>query len=284
MKKKLLTIFLILLIAELSLRATIFLYYFYYTRIAVISKSRDMDAYRIICVGESTTAGYPVCGLGYPEQLDSLLKKRNPGKRFQVFNFGVCAVTSTEIAKHFYRNIITYRPNLAIILVGNNNNCPRLSPQFEETSFFQILNRLKVYRVILFSYHVISGLLNKTVNIQRIYSDIYLTYDGIKNYPYLFKNELTNNLNCMLTTAAKNRCKVIICNYFISGSNEFLRAFAEKMSIPFCDNEKSYLSEIHSDWISEDGWHPSLKGYSVITQNLYNTIEKYNLINFTGDK
>lgn len=201
-----------------------------------------------------------------------------------MLNLGVCAITSEEVARHFHRNMATYKPNLAIILVGNNNNYPRLVPELEKTSFFQMLKRLKICRVILFSYQFLNGLFNKTLTIHRIYSDIYISYEGIKNLPLTSKGELANNLNYMLTIAAKNRCKVIICNYFHSSSNGYLRDFAVKENIPFCDNEKLYSSGGHSDWISEDGWHPSFKGYSAIAQNLYDTIEKYNLVDFANDK
>lgn len=94
--------FSILVITELILRGTIFLYYLYCVSVVKPAKDLDKDAFRIICVGESTTFGWPVHGNGYPEQLEQLLNKNSSHKRFQVFNLGVCAVTSQEIARHFY--------------------------------------------------------------------------------------------------------------------------------------------------------------------------------------
>ena len=87
------------------------------------------------------------------------------------------------------------------------------------------------------------------------------------------KNELYPSLYALLFN--KNNCKVLICNYFKSRSNNFLRNFATQRNLPFCDNEQLFqdYKEKHGapsapSLISEDDWHPSFKGYSLIANNI----------------
>lgn len=263
---------LICIISELILRATISLYFIYYTLIARPPCDFDKSTFRVICVGESTTFGHPIHGNGYPEQLEKLLNQNFQHKKFKVYNLGVCAITSKEAARHFYRNIINYKPHLAIILVGNNDNTP--------VRVYSLINKLKTIKLLTFAYEILNGLINKTLEIQRVYSDIYVTY-CIPDYIHWREQDHRPHLEYIIDIATKNGCRVLICNYFNSIANTFLRDFSTVNNIPFCDNEKAFKEyrDPPLDLISEDGWHPSYKGYSIIAQNLYDTILKNNLMN-----
>lgn len=119
------------------LRATASLYCLWYATIARPQINFNYKTFNIICVGESTTFGHPVHGNGYPEQLEKILNNNFHDRQFKVFNFGVCAITSSEIARHFYKNIIDYRPKLAIILTGNNNqDHPQLAFLYRKNNYF----------------------------------------------------------------------------------------------------------------------------------------------------
>lgn len=282
-----LDVFLILIISEMILRCVAFFYLMYYTSRRIPSVKPDEKSFRIICVGESTTAGYPVTGKGYPEQLEQLLNRNSYGEKFRVFNLGVCAITSREIARHFYKNIIDYQPQLVIILAGTNNNKPRLftisknEKAFDSIFFYFVdkSNELKTFKLLKLSYEVLSGLVEKTFYIQRIHEDFYITY-RIRNYPFFDEQEVRKDLEYMTDVALKNGCKVLICNYFHrSQVNIFLKEFARDRNIPFCDNEKIF-KEYPDPYslTSQDSFHPNFKGYSFMAQNLYNTIIQYGLI------
>jgi lysophospholipase L1-like esterase len=117
-KRVFLRLILIFIISELILQGAVFLYKIYYLSLKRPARYFDSNTFRILCVGESTTFGYPVHGNGYPEQLERLLNQNLRSLRFKVYNLGVCAITSREVAWHFYKNIMDYQPHLVIMLLG----------------------------------------------------------------------------------------------------------------------------------------------------------------------
>ncbi len=77
------------------------------------------DAYRIMCLGESTTA------LGgedsYPSQLEEILNQRGEGVKFSVINKGVPGTYTLDIAFALEENIEKYRPHMIITMMGVND-------------------------------------------------------------------------------------------------------------------------------------------------------------------
>lgn len=289
MRKRILEVLAVLVIFEIVLQISVFLYSQYYLVFARPGNI-DTEAYRIICVGESTTWGQGARGNGYPEQLENILNEKFPDKKFQVFNLGVSAVTSSEIRKHFFKNIVDYRPHLAIILAGANGNGPRLFYSTKETNYhkkiiFSLLNKSKIVKLSTFLFHFLNAQLNKNVKILESIAGIYSLYQlhyYHKDYMNIIDHEF--NLNDIVNTAYKNRVKILLCSYFNHPINDFLREFAVKRDIPFCDNET-----IYKQWKDEygttkdiiatsDTWHPNAKGYSLIAQNLFQSIIRYRLI------
>jgi hypothetical protein len=134
--------------------------------------------------------------------------------------------------------------------------------------------------LFIFLYEISDGALNKTLQINRIYSDIYLTNHAPEYSLSPSPEEQRSNLEYMINIASGNKCKVLICNYFDSGANDFLRKFSAVNNIPFCDNEKIFKEYrgAASDLISADGWHPNAKGYSMMAQNLYDSLIRHNLL------
>lgn len=275
--KKIIFVFLII---ELILRGAIALYTLYYLVIAKPPADFEKSAFRILCVGESTALGHPVNGNGYPEQLERLLNQKASGRKYKVYNLGVCAITSKEIARHFYKNVINYKPHLAIILAGHNDNTPLRACASKGLTCLLVnsLSNLKIIKLFNFSYEIVNGLINRKLEIHRTYSDIYLSYN-VPNYIDWEGSDHRKNLEYMINVALKNKCKILLCNYFQSGANSFLRKLAVEKNIPFCDNEKVFeeYRGLSSDLISEDGWHPNAKGYAIMAKNLYEIIVKNRL-------
>lgn len=83
-----------------------------------VANSRD-KIFRILCIGESTTA------LGgenaYPYQLKNILNGKNLGVRFEVFNRGLVSKTSGDILAELGDNIKKYKPDLVVSMVGIND-------------------------------------------------------------------------------------------------------------------------------------------------------------------
>lgn len=105
-----------------------------------VLQREDKGEYRILCLGESTTA------LGgensYPEQLERILNQKLKGRRFSVINKGLPGMDTTVIISELRRNISIYRPRMIIAMMGINDVQPP-----DKGLFFKIKARLKTLRV-----------------------------------------------------------------------------------------------------------------------------------------
>jgi tetratricopeptide (TPR) repeat protein len=85
---------------------------------------RAKGSYRILCLGESTTA------LGgkdsYPSQLETILNGANTGITFSVINKGIPGVDTSYILAQLENNIREYKPDLVVTMMGINDfgQCP----------------------------------------------------------------------------------------------------------------------------------------------------------------
>ncbi|HTY44364.1 MAG TPA: hypothetical protein VMD52_00005, partial [Patescibacteria group bacterium] len=64
--------------------------------------------YRIMCLGESTTAGQ------YPSFLQEALNKRHTGVTFSVIDRGVIATDTPAILRRLEENLATYKPDMVV--------------------------------------------------------------------------------------------------------------------------------------------------------------------------
>lgn len=80
---------------------------------------RQKGEYRILCLGESTTA------LGgensYPSQLEEILNKRSIGIKFSVVNKGLSGVTTGAVLSQLKYNLDKYKPDMVITMMGIND-------------------------------------------------------------------------------------------------------------------------------------------------------------------
>ena len=110
--------------------------------------SKDKDAYRILCLGESTTALSTELDEGessYPSQLQEILNHRNPGKKYVVINAGVSGITTTGILRQLPDNLSNYSPHMVITMMGINDRGNILP--YENMSLPWIVSFLREYRV-----------------------------------------------------------------------------------------------------------------------------------------
>ncbi len=163
MLKKLLLIiigiFLSLVILECGLRLagwTISSYQQYKNNKALRNKSQ----YTIMCLGESTTQRQ------YPVQLQEILNEKYPNK-FSVIDCGVGGINLENILNLLDGNIIKYKPDITVCMMGINNKLVNL---VEHTNDYNIefikksknIN-LKIYQLFVLLFEHIKELLsNKT--------------------------------------------------------------------------------------------------------------------------
>jgi tetratricopeptide (TPR) repeat protein len=101
--------------------------------------------YRILCLGESTTA------MGgkdsYPRQLEKILNGRSRGRKFSVINKGSIGVNSSFILTHLEDNLNEYNPDMVIVMTGTNDRYIKYYEGIKDTNSL-LFKELRVYRLI----------------------------------------------------------------------------------------------------------------------------------------
>ena len=76
---------------------------------------KQKGAYRILCLGESTTANQ------YPSFLEETLNQRNKGIKFSLIDKGVIGVNTAYILSRLESNLDTYHPDMVVTMMGIND-------------------------------------------------------------------------------------------------------------------------------------------------------------------
>ncbi|MFH1640352.1 MAG: tetratricopeptide repeat protein [Candidatus Omnitrophota bacterium] len=104
-------------------------------------------AYRILCLGESTT----FCGgseFSYPRQIEEILNKKGWGIKFSVVNKGVGGINTTYILAHLEENIDKYNPDMVIAMMGINDRRDYIPyEECEPPKIIRFLRSLKTYKL-----------------------------------------------------------------------------------------------------------------------------------------
>ena len=81
---------------------------------------KSANTYRILCLGGSTTAGFPFDGhVPFPQQLRFLLRQTDPQTRFEVLNLGISAVNSFTFVD-LLPELFDMQPDAVLIYMGHN--------------------------------------------------------------------------------------------------------------------------------------------------------------------
>jgi tetratricopeptide (TPR) repeat protein len=115
-------------------------------RIAIQQK----EPYRVMCLGESTTA---IGGVySYPSQLQEILNKRGIGVKFSVINGGVPRINTSDILDRLEYNLDMYRPDMVITMMGNNDRGSNMFYQagsgLKAANFFGSFSVYKLTRIL----------------------------------------------------------------------------------------------------------------------------------------
>ena len=82
--------------------------------------AKPPGTYRIFCIGQSTTEGFPFAPRGgYPEWLGELFKDVLPDRKIEVVNAGISGSDSTRDLA-IVKEVLKYRPDLLVLYEGNN--------------------------------------------------------------------------------------------------------------------------------------------------------------------
>ena len=118
---------------------------------------KPKGVFRIICLGDSVTAGFGVGDRGtYPAQLEAMLKRLYPDCAVEVINLGVTGYSSFQGRNLFFRLGEKLKPDLVIVGFGPNDRMPALNSDREhyqigtwrKNSLDLFLSRLQIYKLV----------------------------------------------------------------------------------------------------------------------------------------
>lgn len=86
----------------------------------ILPVEKHAGAKRVLCIGESTTAGFPfpVTG-GFPALLQQILQEQDPATQWEVINCGLTGISSTTVAS-MIDEMLEARPDYLVAYLGHN--------------------------------------------------------------------------------------------------------------------------------------------------------------------
>jgi len=100
---------------------------------------RQKGAYRILCLGESTTQDQ------YPPYLEEILNQHNLGIKFSVIDKGMSGTNTSMILYKLESHLDTYHPDMVITMMGINDWGEHMP--YEPVSDSKAINFLKSFRI-----------------------------------------------------------------------------------------------------------------------------------------
>jgi tetratricopeptide (TPR) repeat protein len=102
---------------------------------------KQKNAYRILCLGESTTEGQ------YPKFLEEALNRRNIGIRFSVIDKGRTGTDTPAILKVVETYLDEHHPDMVVAMMGNNDQGIRYYQDIPESNTW-FFRHCRVYRFV----------------------------------------------------------------------------------------------------------------------------------------
>lgn len=123
--------------------------------------SEQQHAYKILCLGESTTAG------GYPQVLEEILNQKSRYTTFRVINGGIPSITTAHILLQLKADLKKYKPQMVVAMMGINDGITTVRYEDDLTTkvslFFQ---SFRVYKLVKLLYERIRER-NKTIGLHN---------------------------------------------------------------------------------------------------------------------
>ena len=120
-----------ILLLELLLRAGGSAYVYFAERSNTPPAPDGLDTYRVLCLGESTTANGGE--FSWPSQLEGILNERSGDRNFEVINGGIAGINTAFIVARLKRNIEIHGPHLVVSMIGSNDVLNELI--YDDTSY-----------------------------------------------------------------------------------------------------------------------------------------------------
>ena len=277
-------IFVGLVIIELSLWALGFLFLGTSTRGAGTGRT-------ILCVGDSWTHG--LGSVSYGEALEQKLNARFGGASFRVVRSGIPGSNSSQGLRRVGRLTEEYRPDLMIVLLGNNDHQNLAASEYWKFEGARA-GPARVWaargRVALHSLRLYKLVRNARLHLAgRPTLDRFFVAEGSEGLIVRPKStvvdlqthrrQLQYNLTRIIDIARANDIDVLFMTYFNFHGykvNEVILDVASAHGIPVVNNTVYYQSQIPIDERAAyyAGAHPTTKGHAFIADKIIEVLEE----------
>jgi lysophospholipase L1-like esterase len=246
----------------------------------------DAAAYRILCVGDSSTYGLGSSDRerrSYPSQLQRILSSAN-ASRVQVVNLGLPGINSSQALAVLESNLDRYRPNLVLACAGMNdpwNMTGSVLPTHYRAGFLRtVLLRARYgienLRICRFVRLCLRGR-KRRFDAETVALNDELMPDRREQRAAL-DLELEENFGAMRRAAEEHGASIVFLEYHADGwSNpeiEIHRLYRELQLafVPLHDYFRE-LDRRGAPGRSDDAWHPNDEGYRLLAERISNYLD-----------
>ena len=236
------------------------------------------DAFRIVCVGDSSTYGDSVRdNQTFSAMLQQRLRKRFPDRTVEVVNAGVPGYTSHQARRYVEYELLKLSPDVIVVMVGANDYIPASGkiadkdrPQVSVTvaQLRKMFGRLRTYQLLAAVVNPLREVMYDT--------EIELDSEGHELVPMrVGRKDFVKNLKTIATMDDRHRCRTVLMtvpHIFDEEHplNEDTRRAAKESDAELLDLAKR-MKEIQgqgTDLYQPDGGHPSVRGHAEIATML----------------
>ncbi len=142
------------------------------------NRDTERNAYRILALGESTTANLRNGQSSWPEELEIILNSKSKIK-FKVFNEGVPATTTYDILQNLEKNLDKYKPDMVIVMMGVNDPKFYIKPIDKVGVAILYLKNLRIYKLV----KAIPEILEENISKWKYKSEEQMLKKSVENNP-----------------------------------------------------------------------------------------------------
>lgn len=253
-------------------------------------KEKPEGAYRIFCIGGSTTRGWPFhrVGVSYPRLLSLYLGDLLPGRKVEIINAGLMASDSFSDLR-LVREILNYDPDLLLVYEGRNdpwNWRLHVGPRANILrAHFWALRELRLYE---FAYRRFLKDPREKFNKAAAVREWALSGRPSRGDEARRLRHIVDNLEAMAALARRKRCRIVVMTQVAHPEeaslhliNDRVRAFARREGVPLADVDRAFRDDprpLEALLIPPPPVHPDLAGYALMARTVARSLAENDII------
>jgi lysophospholipase L1-like esterase len=227
-------------------------------------------ARRIICVGDSNTAGLEANeDETWPAMLARALNRQGPGG-FEVINAGFGGYTSSHYLNLIRAELLDYSPDLLIIMGGVNDQNPERNLESREgRALVKFTHGLLYYRSIAYTLAL------EKISVMRNDSPVPMTV--YENNQYL--NSFARNTAAIIDLCRKKNVRLVFVREIVNGDERLskrmdqeaavLKNLCETHSVPYLDLTRPFSEAMQAGVkVFSDPIHLGTAGYAILVDRI----------------